>query len=188
MATSMSPRDGGQYTYFAVVTGLGSRPFDTIEMVPSRERRAAGRAVALANCGPLVPECSLHANPEASRTAGHPESASRRTHGAPGQRRESAAASAPIGAPPCGREHECAVACDRCCFDEPTHGLPACSRRGHTGLSKHHAVYVCRCCFASPSSTAAHAAPASSFIALRIAGSMQQSGVGADTAGCRPHQ
>ena len=61
MATSMSPRDGGQYTCFAVVAVLGSQPFDTIQMVPSRERRAAGRAVALANCGPLVPECSLHA-------------------------------------------------------------------------------------------------------------------------------
>jgi len=48
MATSMSPQDGGQYTYFAVVTVLGSQPFDTTEMVPSRERRATGRAVALA--------------------------------------------------------------------------------------------------------------------------------------------
>ena len=64
-----------------------------------------------------------------------------------------------------GREHQCAVAPDRCCFDEPPRGLPACSRPGHAGLSKHHAVYVGRCCFASPSSTAAHAAPASSFIA-----------------------
>ena len=64
-----------------------------------------------------------------------------------------------------GREHQCAVAPDRCCFDEPPRGLPACSRPGHAGLSKHHAVYVGRGCFASPSSTAAHAAPASSFIA-----------------------
>jgi hypothetical protein len=47
MATSMSPRDGGQYTYFVVVAVLGSQPFDTIEMVPSRER--AERRVALSH-------------------------------------------------------------------------------------------------------------------------------------------
>ena len=61
-------------------------------------------------------------------------------------------------------------------------------RPRHAGLSKHHAVYVCRCCFASPRSTAVHAAPASRFIDLRTAGSMQQSGVGAETAGCRPRR
>jgi hypothetical protein len=38
MATSMSPRDGGQYTCFAVVAVIGSQPVDTIEMVPSWER------------------------------------------------------------------------------------------------------------------------------------------------------
>ena len=77
---------------------------------------------------------------------------------------------------------------DRCCFDEPLRGLPACSRRGHTGLSKHLAVSACRCCFASPSSTAAHAAPAGRFIDSRTAGAMQQSGARGATTGYRPKQ
>ena len=47
---------------------------------------------------------------------------------------------ASIRTPPSGREHEWPVASDRCCFDEPPRGLPACSRPGHAGLSKHLAV------------------------------------------------
>ena len=50
------------------------------------------------------------------------------------------------------------VPSDRCCFDELPRGLLACSRPDEAGLSKHLAVSACRCCFASPSSTATHGA------------------------------
>jgi hypothetical protein len=49
----------------------------------------------------------------------------------------------------------------------------------HARLSKQLAVSVRRCCFASPSDTAAHPAPASMSIDLRTARSMHQSGRGA---------
>ena len=48
----------------------------------------------------------------------HPESASRRTPGAPGRRRDSAAASAPTGAPPCGRLQKRLSVCPTVDFEQ----------------------------------------------------------------------